>query len=112
MDVDIDLTNDDGSIETVRLAPEHVEIRREPAEGTAFAYEAPFGVSLDLDITPELRSEGLVREFIHQVQTLRRDAGLDVTDRIDLVIDGPSDAIDALRAREDDVADELLAENV
>ena len=42
----------------VRVGPEHVEIRREPAEGTAFAYEPPFGVSLDLEITPELRREG------------------------------------------------------
>jgi isoleucyl-tRNA synthetase len=104
-EVDVDLP--DGT--SVRVALEHVEIRREPAAGTAFAYEPPFGVSLDLAITPDLRREGLAREFIHQVQTLRRDLGLEVTDRIRLAVDGPEEVLGALREHEDYVTEELLA---
>jgi isoleucyl-tRNA synthetase len=100
---------DEVEIETLRVAVEHVEIRREPAAGTAFAYEAPFGVSLDLEITPDLRREGLAREFVHQAQALRRDLGLDITDRIELAVAGPDEILHALREYEDYVTEELLA---
>ncbi len=98
--------------EPLVVGPEHVDIRREPAEGTAFAYEAPFGVSLDLEITPELRREGIAREFVHQVQNARRDAGLDVTDRISLAVAGPAQTIEALEEHEYYITDELLAESI
>jgi isoleucyl-tRNA synthetase len=104
-DVDIDLP--DGEI--VRLSPEHVEIRREPAEGTAFAYAAPFGVSLDLEITDDLRREGTARELVHQLQGLRRAGGLEVTDRVRVRLAAPSEVTDALRAHENYVIEELLA---
>jgi isoleucyl-tRNA synthetase len=112
MEVDVELATDDGGVETLRLGPEHVQIRREPAEGTAFAYEAPFGVSLDLEITPELKRAGFVREFVHLVQGLRREAGLEVTDRIALVVAGPDEALAALREHTDEIAEELLATSV
>jgi isoleucyl-tRNA synthetase len=108
--IEVDIQLPDG--ETVRVGPEHVDIRREPAEGTAFAYEPPFGVSLDLEITPDLRREGLVREFVHQVQLVRRDAGLEVTDRVHLTVGGPDDVISALREHERYIAEELLASEV
>jgi isoleucyl-tRNA synthetase len=98
--------------EPLVVGPEHVEIRREPAEGTAFAYEPPFGVSLDLEITPELKREGIAREFVHQAQNLRRDTGLDVTDRISVAVAGAQEVIDALQEHEDYVTDELLAESI
>ena len=103
MDVDV------GDGQTLRVGLDHVEVRREPAEGTAFAYEAPFGVSLDLEITPDLRREGLAREFVHQVQSLRRELGLDVTDRIELAVAGSEEVLAALREYEDYVSEELLA---
>jgi isoleucyl-tRNA synthetase len=112
-------TLEDGSdveVETeagpVRVNIELVDIRREPAEGTAFAYESPFGVSLDLNVSPELRSEGIAREFVHQVQTVRRDLGLDVTDRIAIVVQGPDDVIASLKNHTDYVTEELLATGI
>jgi isoleucyl-tRNA synthetase len=108
LEVDVDLP----SGQTVRVGPEHIEIRREPAEGTAFAYEPPFGVSLDLEISAELRREGLVREFVHAVQVVRRDAGLEVTDRVDLTVAGADEVLAALREHEDYIAEELLANNI
>lgn len=98
--------------EPLMVAPEYVEIRREPAEGTAFAYEPPFGVSLDLEITPELKAEGIAREIVHQVQNVRRDNGLDVTDRISLAVAGPQEVLDALQDYEVYVKEELLAESI
>ena len=95
---------------SVRVGPDHVEVRREPASGTAFAYSAPFGVSLDLELTDELRREGLARELVHQLQLVRRDAGLDVTDRVRVRLGGPAPIADAVRAYGDYVAEEVLAE--
>ncbi len=118
MEVDIDLSPTAGTGEgddqggTIRVGPDHIEIRREPAEGTAFAYEPPFGVSLDLDITPELRREGLVREFVHQVQMVRRDLGFEVTDRISLTVGGPEDFLGAVAEHKEYLAEEVLATQV
>jgi isoleucyl-tRNA synthetase len=111
---------DEGSVVEIELAdgqqlqvsPELVEIRREPAEGTAFAYEPPFGVSLDLAVTSELRREGMAREFVHQAQSVRRDLGLEVTDRVHVVVAGPPEVEEALREYEEYVAEELLATDV
>jgi isoleucyl-tRNA synthetase len=105
LEVDIDVEGG----QVMRIGPEYVEIRREPASGTAFAYEPPFGVSLDLQITPELKREGIAREFVHQVQTLRRELGLEVTDRITVAVGGPSEIFEALREHEGYVTEELLA---
>jgi isoleucyl-tRNA synthetase len=103
---DVEIETEEGPL---RVNLEHVEIRREPAHGTAFAYEAPFGVSLDLEVTPELRREGFAREFVHQVQSLRRELGLEVTDRVALVVEGSDDVVQALREHSTYVTEELLA---
>jgi isoleucyl-tRNA synthetase len=91
---------------------ELVEIRREPAPGTAFSYEAPFGVSLDLEITEELRGAGLARELVHQLQGVRRELGLDITDRVSVRLAGPEQVRDALNEHEEWVSEELLASEV
>jgi isoleucyl-tRNA synthetase len=103
---EVDVDTDEGPM---RVAIDHIEIRREPAEGTAFAYEAPFGVSLDLEITPELRREGLAREFVHLAQAMRRELGLDVSDRIVMAVEGPDEVLSSLREHADYVKEELLA---
>ncbi len=103
---DVEVDTEDG---VLRVGWELVEVRREPAEGTAFAYEAPFGVSLDLEITDDLRREGMAREFVHQVQTLRRELGLDVTDRVGIAVQGPDEVVAALREHSEYVTEELLA---
>ena len=103
---EVELETDVGPL---TIGPELVEVRREPAEGTAFAYEAPFGVSLDLDIGPELRREGLAREFVHQLQSVRRDLGLEVTDRVVVQVRGPDEVEASLREHADYVSEELLA---
>jgi isoleucyl-tRNA synthetase len=66
-------------------------------------------VALELAIDVELRVEGWAREIVHAVQAARRDAGLEVTDRITLTLDGDPDLHDAARAFEDYIAGETLA---
>jgi len=66
-------------------------------------------VVLDTTLTPELEAEGLARDLVRAVQQARRDAGLDVSDRISLVIGGTPDVLEAARAHEQLIAGETLA---
>jgi isoleucyl-tRNA synthetase len=66
-------------------------------------------VLLDTNVTPELATEGMARDIVRAVQQARRDAGLAVSDRIRLTIDGREDAIAAARAHEALIAGETLA---
>lgn len=66
----------------VTLTPEEVEVRVEAAEGFAVADEGRLVALLDIRLTEELALEGLAREFIRRVQTLRRDADFNIDARI------------------------------
>jgi isoleucyl-tRNA synthetase len=79
------------------------------AGATAELPRASGFVMLDTAVTPELTAEGLARDVIRAVQQARRDAGLDVSDRIHLTIDAPDDVAAAARAHEPFVASETLA---
>ena len=98
----------DGSVQLagVTLAPDEVEIQATPRPGTAVAEHDGVVVVLDTELTDELRAEGDARELQRAVQDLRRDAGLELDDRIDLWIGGVDGAVsDHLGS----VADETLA---
>jgi isoleucyl-tRNA synthetase len=69
-------------------------------------------VVLDSRVTPELAAEGLARDVIRVVQQARRDAGLDVSDRISLVLSAPPAVTDAVRAHQEFLAAETLATSV
>ena len=80
--------------------------------GDTGSASAPLGsgsVVLDTTITPELAEEGVVRDLIRVVQQARRDAGLDVSDRIRLGIDGGDDVTDAVAKHRGMLAAETLA---
>jgi len=88
------------------LSPEEVLVERRGREGWAVAGEDGLTVALDLALDEELEREGRVRELIHRVNTMRKDAGLEITDRIALTL--PED----VREHEDWIARETLAERV
>ena len=69
----------------VTLAPDEVEIQATPRPGTAVAEDDGLVVVLDTELTPELRAEGDAREIARAVQDLRREAGLELDDRIELL---------------------------
>jgi isoleucyl-tRNA synthetase len=59
-----------------------VLIQTQPAEGLAVAADKGVTVAVDAVITPELAAEGLAREVVRRVQTMRKDAGFNIEDRI------------------------------
>ncbi|MBC7249565.1 MAG: isoleucine--tRNA ligase [Anaerolineae bacterium] len=77
LSVDVEL--DDG---TITLLPEEVEVRTIPQEGYAVAEEGGVLVGMDVRITPALAQEGLARDVVRRIQTMRKDAGFDIADRI------------------------------
>jgi len=99
----------DGSVSLggVTLAPDEVEIQATPRPGTAVAHDQGLVVVIDTELTPELRAEGDARELQRAVQDLRRTAGLALDDRIELWVEGLSDAVAAFLPA---VARETLAE--
>jgi isoleucyl-tRNA synthetase len=88
------------------LSPEEVIVERRGKEGWAVAGEDGLTVALDLAVDPELELEGRAREAIHQVNTMRKERGLEITDRIVLTL--PPE----LAAHQEWIARETLAERV
>ena len=88
---------DDGSVTLagVTLAPDEVEIQATPKPGTAVAHHDGLVMVLDTGVTPELKAEGDARELARAIQDLRREAGLELDDRIELWIEGLPTAVAA-----------------
>ncbi len=84
----------------------------QPLEGYEVEAESGRAVALALELDDDLRREGLAREIVHAVQTARKEAGLDISDRISLALGGDAELIDAARAHEAYVAGETLATSV
>jgi isoleucyl-tRNA synthetase len=82
--------------------------------GSAHTARLPGGgvVVLDTTVTPELAAEGLARDVVRVVQQARREAGLDVTDRVDLVVEAPPAVVEAAQVHQDFLAREVLAGSV
>jgi isoleucyl-tRNA synthetase len=87
-------------------------VAMKPLEGYQVEREGSHAVALELEIDAELRTEGWAREIVHAVQTARRDAGLDVSDRIALALDGDPALLQAAQTYERYVAGETLAVRV
>ena len=68
--------------EQVNLEPADADIVSEDIPGWLVANEGKLTVALDIEVSPELRKEGIAREFINRIQNLRKDSGFDVTDKI------------------------------
>ena len=75
--------------------------RSQPLDGYQLEREGSHAVALELAIDEGLRREGLAREIVHAVQDARKDAGLDVEDRIALTLGGDAGLLDAARAFEE-----------
>ena len=96
--------------EQVSVGRDDVEVRVEGREGFSLAQDGPYGVALDLEISPELIAEGVAREVVRAVQELRKSSGLAVEDRITLWLESAdSDLAHALRTHAEFIATEVLA---
>ncbi len=102
----------DGSQSNVlELTSESVDVRRSEKTGLKVLNDGFLTVALDPEITPELLSEGLVRDLIRGIQNLRKDSGFEVTDRIDVKADGPEEVRLAASSFMDYLCGETLAES-
>jgi len=91
------------------IGPDEVTLALQPLEGYEVEAEAGHAVALQLELDDELRREGLAREIVHAVQIARKEAGLDISDRIELALGGDDELLAAAREHESYIAGEVLA---
>ncbi|HKJ06747.1 MAG TPA: class I tRNA ligase family protein, partial [Flavobacteriaceae bacterium] len=96
----------------VNLKLDEVEISSQDIEGWLVANQGNLTVALDVTITDELRKEGNARELINRVQNLRKESGLDVTDKIKLVIQKNDILEDSIIANEQYIKNETLTKEM
>jgi isoleucyl-tRNA synthetase len=82
----------EGQDAVVELAD--VEVISEDIPGWLVSNEGNLTVALEIELTDELRQEGMARELINRIQNIRKDSGLDITDRITVTI-SPNEQMDA-----------------
>ncbi len=94
---------------TTTLTPDDVEIYTEDIPGWTVASEGKLTVALDINVTEELREEGIAREFINKIQNLRKENNFEVTDRINLTIEKHNEFNAALLNHKDYICTQTLA---
>jgi isoleucyl-tRNA synthetase len=95
-----------------QLGPDEVLITLQPLEGYQVERSGTHAVALNLELSEDLRREGLAREAVHAIQNARKQAGLRVEDRISLALGGDAELLDAVRAHEAYVTGETLATSI
>jgi isoleucyl-tRNA synthetase len=98
--------------DTIELDLNDFEIRAEDIPGWLVASESGLTVALDSTITEELRQEGIARELVNRVQNLRKDSGLEVTDRIQLTLESTAEIQSAIAQNQEYVCNEVLATEI
>ncbi|MDZ4200179.1 MAG: class I tRNA ligase family protein, partial [Kiritimatiellia bacterium] len=98
--------------EEVEFSAEDIQVDRTPREGLAVASEGEWVVALETELTPGLIAEGLAREFVNRIQTLRKEADFEVSQRIRIRYQAP-DAVDAaIREHAAMICQETLCESL
>ena len=87
-------------------------IQSKDIEGWLVANNAGLTVALDIQLTPELVQEGIARELINRLQNLRKDAGLEVTDKIILYLEEDVVLSEVLNQHQNYIQQETLAVQV
>lgn len=95
--------------ESVALDSEDVVIERIPKRGLVAASENELLVAIETGLTPDLIKEGLAREFVSKIQNMRKDAGLEVTQRIRIEFSSDNDIREAVETFSDYIATETLS---
>ncbi len=115
---DIAMFEKDGSFpltvagENILIESGDAEVISEDIPGWLVANEGSLTVALDIEVSPELRKEGIAREFINRIQNIRKDSGFDVTDKITVRIQPNELTDEAVRDYADYIASQTLATSV
>ncbi|MCH5305641.1 MAG: isoleucine--tRNA ligase [Rikenella sp.] len=86
------------------------EIASEDMPGWLVATEGALTIALDIEITPELRAEGIARELVNRIQNLRKEQGFEVTDKIRVAVESNPATDEAVQRFADYIAAQTLAE--
>ncbi|MDD3861204.1 MAG: DUF5915 domain-containing protein, partial [Bacteroidales bacterium] len=96
----------------ITITTEDVEIISEDIPGWLVANEGKITVALDINITPELVSEGIAREFVNRIQNLRKESGFDVTDKINIFILSHPELDNAIKDFQEYICSQTLANSI
>ena len=91
------------------IVPEDVEILTEDMPGWLVANNGILTIALDIELTDELIEEGIARELINRIQNLRKSSGLDITDRIAIVLEDRREIHNAVLHCGDYIKSQVLA---
>lgn len=96
----------------VEVFKDDVLIDTQQKDGFVSASDAGFTVVLDTNLTDELIEEGFMREIISKIQTMRKDSGFEVTDRISVVFDGSEKIAKIFAANDAEIKSQTLADSI
>ncbi|MBR5891497.1 MAG: isoleucine--tRNA ligase, partial [Bacteroidaceae bacterium] len=89
-----------------------VEIYSEDVPGWTVANEGALTVALDVEVTDELRQEGIAREIVKKIQTMRKEGGLDIVDRIVVSIAKNAASDEAINKFAEYISNQVLADSL
>ena len=86
-----------------------VDVIYKDIEGWEVAKNSDTTIALDVTITQKLKNEGVARELVNRIQNYRKDSGLEVTDRIDIILKSEFELEKAIRENKNYILNETLA---
>lgn len=98
--------------QTVEIVREDVEIVSEDIPGWTVANDGALTVALDLEITEELKNEGMAREIVKRIQAYRKSSGFEITDHIYVVLSHDDNLQKAVEAYHDYICSQVLADKL
>ena len=107
---DIETLRDQGTLEIDGevFNTEEIQVFREATKGSNVVTDRLISIELDLEVNDELALEGLARELVHRIQLARKSRQLEVTDRINLYVDGSARVMQAVDVHRDYIVRETL----
>ena len=106
----LNLTLPEGDEVLIEL--EDVEIFSEDIPGWTVANEGSLTVALDIQVTDELKQEGIARELVKRIQTLRKESGFEITDRINVFVKSCPQIVDAVINFQSYICAQVLADSL
>lgn len=98
--------------ETLTISRDDIEILTEDIPGWVISTEGSLTIALDITLTEELKMEGIARDLVNRVQNIRKESGLEVTDRINLTIHQDDHLKKAVEANYAYICSETLADSI
>ncbi len=106
------LTQEEGFSQPIELTEDMINKSYRPREGFKVSVEREEEVLIDTQIDSQLRKEGYIRELIHQIQLMRKEAGFEVTDRIEIFYRSDKQLKEAIQTFQKHLKEETLAKKI